>query len=98
MTTTSATSKVDPRARSAPVREILSLAWRDADLWIKIRIYIVLAMITGLSIMMALGPVALKWIIDGLLVAPRGEGATVGGTLLLLIALYVVIQWLARVV
>ncbi len=72
--------------------ELLRLIWSDASSFVKVRLATVLSLVVTASILTALGPVALKLVVDVF------TGKTGGKSLspLLLIGLYVLSQWLAR--
>ncbi len=85
---------MNPRlqATAAGLREVFSLVWTEASRFVKLRLVAALVLITTASALTALGPVALKLVVDGF------TGQTKGPTLsaALLIGLYVFSQWLAR--
>lgn len=76
----------------AVLPELLRLIWSDATRFVRARLTTVLALVVTASILTALGPIALKLVVDGF------TGQTQGPPLspLLLIGLYVLSQWLAR--
>ena len=82
----------DLRTSSRSMREVASLIWADADNFVKARLVIVLTLVIAASVFTALGPVALKLVVDGFAGQTKGEPLSP----FLLIALYVVSQWLAR--
>jgi ABC-type transport system involved in Fe-S cluster assembly fused permease/ATPase subunit len=82
------------RGSMANLREVMTLIWTDATGFVRLRLVIALLLIMAASAMTALGPVALKLVVDGF--AGQGKAAAVSATTL--IALYVLSQWLARTV
>ena len=82
------------RERMAGLREVIALIWTDATGFVRLRLVVALLLIMGASAMTALGPVALKLVVDGF----TGQGSGAGISAVALIALYVLSQWLARTV
>src|ERR1700716_2919255 len=78
----------------ASLREVIALIWTDATGFVRLRLVVALLLIMAASAMTALGPVALKLVVDGF--TGRGNGARISA--LTLISLYVLSQWLARTV
>ena len=78
----------------ASLREVIALIWTDATGFIRLRLVIALLLIITASAITALGPVALKLVVDGF----TGQGSGVGLSAVALIGLYVLSQWLARTV
>jgi ABC-type transport system involved in Fe-S cluster assembly fused permease/ATPase subunit len=76
------------------LKEVLSLVWTNAGRVVKLRIITVLALVVSASVLTALGPVALKLIVDRF--THTIKSATV--LPLALIGLYVLSQWAARIV
>lgn len=76
------------------IREVVSLVWTNAGGFVKFRLLSVMSLVVLTSMLTALGPVALKVIVD------RFTHATtsIGLPLLALIALYVLSQWMAKAV
>ena len=75
------------------IREILALLAREATPFVRARLTAVLLLVMAAAILTALGPVALKLLVDGF--TGHGHG---GATFpLLLVALYALSQWLARI-
>jgi ABC-type transport system involved in Fe-S cluster assembly fused permease/ATPase subunit len=72
--------------------EVIGLIWSEATAFVRLRLVIALLLIMAASAMTALGPVALKLVVDGF----TGHG--VGTSAVALIGLYVLSQWLARTV
>jgi ABC-type transport system involved in Fe-S cluster assembly fused permease/ATPase subunit len=72
--------------------QLLRLIWSDANRLVKVRLATVVSLVITASVLTALGPIALKLVVDGF------TGQTKGTPLspLLLIGLYVLSQWLAR--
>jgi ABC-type transport system involved in Fe-S cluster assembly fused permease/ATPase subunit len=82
------------RTGMASLREVIGLIWTDATGFVRFRLVLALALIIAASAMTALGPVALKLIVD----AFTGQGGATGLSVAVLIGLYVLSQWLARTV
>ena len=82
------------RARMAGLRDVIGLIWTDATGFVRLRLIVALLLIMAASAMTALGPVALKLVVDGF----AGQGSGAGASALTLIGLYVLSQWLARTV
>lgn len=74
------------------VRDSARLVSSLVDPFVRIRLVAVLSLLVAASVLTSLGPVALKWIVDGL------TGSSEGNRLpfVLLIGAYVLSQWLAR--
>ena len=68
------------------------VVWRDTNAFVKIRIAIVLILVVAAAILTALGPVALKQLVDSF----SEPGVVAGIGTHLLVALYVLSQWLSR--
>jgi ABC-type transport system involved in Fe-S cluster assembly fused permease/ATPase subunit len=81
------------RAVASRLREILVLLGRDATPFVRRRLASILLLVTAAAILTALGPVALKLLVDGF--TDHGRGVSVSP--LLLVGLYALSQWLARV-
>jgi ABC-type transport system involved in Fe-S cluster assembly fused permease/ATPase subunit len=77
----------------ADLRDVFRLMWSDASRFIKMRLAAVLLLVIMAAILTALGPIALKWVVDGF---ARPTALPVSP--MVLIGLYVVSQWLARTV
>ena len=78
----------------AGLREIFHLVWTEASRFVKVRLSVVLALVIIASVLTALGPVALKLVVDGFTGQTKGTSVSP----LLLIGLYVLSQWLARAI
>ncbi len=78
----------------ASLREVVGLIWTDATGFVRLRLVIALLLIMAASAMTALGPVALKWVVDGFTGQRSGPAISAG----VLIGSYVLSQWLARTV
>ena len=74
------------------LREVFSLVWSEASAFVKVRLVIALLLITVASALTALGPVALKFVVDRFTGHAGGPDVSVA----LLVVLYVLSQWLAR--
>jgi ABC-type transport system involved in Fe-S cluster assembly fused permease/ATPase subunit len=81
------------RAGGSRIREILALLAREATPFVRSRLAWVLLLVMAGAILMALGPVALKLLVDGF----TGHGHGSAAFALLLVALYALSQWLARI-
>ena len=75
------------------LRELLRLVGSDATTFVKLRLTATLALVVVASILTALGPVALKALVDGF----AGNAPGLSFAPLTLIGLYVLSQWLVRV-
>jgi ABC-type transport system involved in Fe-S cluster assembly fused permease/ATPase subunit len=82
------------REGMASLREVIALIWTDATGFVRLRLVVALLLIMAASAMTALGPVALKLVVDGF----TGQGSGAGISAVTLIGLYVLSQWLARTV
>ena len=82
------------RRLSTTFRELRAVVLSEASGFVKVRLFLALALVVGAAVLTALGPVALKLIVDGF--TRSHDGARVSATLL--IALYVASQWLARII
>jgi len=88
--------------KSAKLREVVALIWTDATGFVRFRLVVALLLIMFASATTALGPVALKLIVDHL--AGRTAAPDTGGILGkafgisvgVLIGLYILSQWLTR--
>ncbi len=80
------------RKSTASLREVIALIWTDATRFVRFRLLAALLLIVAASAMTALGPVALKLVVDGF----TGQASGVGTSAVTLIGLYVLSQWLAR--
>lgn len=76
----------------AGVRAAIALIWSHTDRFVKVRLMVAVASLVLASIFTALGPVALKNVIDAI----GGNGAGEGLSITVLVFLYVLTQWLAR--
>jgi len=86
------------RKSSAHLRQVIALIWTDATGYVRLRLAVALALIMVASATTALGPVALKLVVDQFTGHPAGAMGAVGLSLAVLIGLYVLSQWLARTV
>jgi ATP-binding cassette subfamily B protein len=82
------------RKGTVSLREAIALIWTDATGFVRFRLVVALLLIVVASAMTALGPVALKLVVDGF----AGQASGVGISAVTLIGLYVLSQWLARTV
>ena len=76
------------------VREVFHLVWTETSRFVKVRLTVVLVLVITASVLTALGPVALKLVVDGFTGQTKGTPISP----LFLIGLYVLSQWLARAV
>ena len=74
------------------LRGVIALIWTDADGFVRLRLAGVVALVMAASAVTALGPFALKLVVDAF--ASGGRGTSVS----LLVFLYVLTQWFARIV
>ena len=74
------------------LREVTALIWTGATRFVKVRLGLALLIVAASSVVTALGPVALKFVLDAL--TNQGKGTTV--PLGMLLVLYVLSHWLAR--
>lgn len=74
------------------VREVAALIWVGATRFVKVRLGLALLIVAATSVVTALGPVALKFVVDGLTRQSAGEQVSLG----LLLVLYILSHWLAR--
>ncbi len=81
-----------PAMACGSVQELSSFIWRQTDRVVKTRLALVAALIAGGSVVTALGPVALKWVVDSF--TPHAAGIAVAPVLV--IGFYVSSQWLTR--
>jgi len=86
------------RKSSAHLREVIALIWTDASGFIRLRLVVALLLIMVASATTALGPVALKLVVDGFTGKSPAAVGTIGLSVAVLIGLYVLSQWLARTV
>jgi len=89
-------SESAPRRRpsGATVREIVGIIWSDADRFVKRRLAAVLLLVITASVLTALGPLALKWLVDGF--TDQAIGVSLSPSIL--VGAYVLSQFLARAV
>ena len=80
------------RAILDSLQELRGLFWNHASRFVKVRLAVVLALVLTASVLTPLGPVALKLIVDRF----TGQTAVGGVSIGILIALYVLSQWLSR--
>jgi ABC-type transport system involved in Fe-S cluster assembly fused permease/ATPase subunit len=80
------------RERFGAVQEVFSLVWIEESAFVKLRLIASILLITAASALTALGPVALKHIVDGF----TGKSSETGLSAAALVGLYVLSQWLAR--
>ncbi len=80
------------RAHTATIREVLSLVWSQASRFVKIRLLLSLILLSAMSLLTALGPLALKHVVDAL----DGGVGNHAWSIAALLAAYVLSQWVAR--
>ena len=73
------------------ISDVLKILYREATPFVRRKIALVLILVVAAALLTALGPVALKMVVDGFTEKARGAVSP-----LLLVALYVMSQWLAR--
>ena len=81
------------RPSGGSVRVIVGIIWTDADRFVRRRLAAVLLMVITASVLTALGPLALKWLVDGLTGQARNSVSPS-----ILVGAYVLSQFLARAV
>ncbi|MBS0418587.1 MAG: ABC transporter ATP-binding protein/permease [Proteobacteria bacterium] len=86
------------RKGSAHLREVIALIWTDATGFVRFRLVMALLLIMVASATTALGPVALKLVVDAFTGHSPGAVGVIGISVGVLIGLYVLSQWLARTV
>jgi ABC-type transport system involved in Fe-S cluster assembly fused permease/ATPase subunit len=74
------------------LREVIALIWSEADRFVRIRLGAALLLTITASALAALGPVALKLVVDRFAGDMKASAVPIG----VLIASYVLSQWLAR--
>lgn len=79
------------RTLGANIRAVLALVWEHASRGVRMRLGIVVLLVFAGSILTALGPLSLKWIVDSF----TGDAKAIA-PLSVLVAFYVASQWLAR--
>ena len=82
------------RKNTTRLRHVIALIWADASGFVRFRLVVALLLIMLASAMTALGPVALKLVVDGF----TGQAGAAAVSAATLICLYVLSQWLARTV
>jgi ABC-type transport system involved in Fe-S cluster assembly fused permease/ATPase subunit len=78
--------------RLASVRSVLALIWLHTDQFVKIRLALAVSSLVLASIFTALGPVALKNVVDAI----AGDRPDTEVSITVLAILYVLTQWMAR--
>jgi ATP-binding cassette subfamily B protein len=78
--------------RLESVRAALALIWLHTDRFVKVRLFMAVTSLVLASIFTALGPVALKNVVDAI----AGENTGTQVSITVLVILYVLTQWLAR--
>jgi ABC-type transport system involved in Fe-S cluster assembly fused permease/ATPase subunit len=76
------------------IREVIALVWTDAGRFVKLRLVTVMALVAAASVLTALGPVALKLIIDRFTHQTKSAAVSI----IVLVGLYGLSQWSARAV
>src|SRR5712664_2554608 len=91
-----AESDRNPRRRPSwgSVGEIVGIIWSDADRFVRRRLAAVLLLVITASVLTALGPLALKWLVDGF----TGQATRTSLSPSILVGAYVLSQFLARAV
>jgi ABC-type transport system involved in Fe-S cluster assembly fused permease/ATPase subunit len=80
------------RDRLESVRAAFALIWLHTDRFVKVRLTLAVSSLVLASVFTALGPVALKNVVDAI----AGDSAATEVSITVLIILYVLTQWLAR--
>ena len=86
------------RKHTAHLQDVIALIWSDATGFVRFRLVVALLLIMVASATTALGPVALKLVVDGFTGHSSGVAAALGLSVAVLIGLYVLSQWLSRTV
>ncbi|HEU5138147.1 MAG TPA: ABC transporter ATP-binding protein [Steroidobacteraceae bacterium] len=85
-------SQAKGNAKTATVREIVTLIWSQASRFVRTRLILAVVMVVGSSIAVGLAPLSLKLIVDRL--APGDSGISIHPGWF--IALYVMCVWVSR--
>ena len=93
---TDATERHQRRWSRGRVREIVSLIWSHSDASLRYRLAAVVLLVIAASVLTALGPLALKRLVDGFTGQPMANSRWSSPTLL--VGAYVLSQFLARAV
>jgi len=80
------------RTHYATIREVLSLVWSQASNFVKLRLLMSLLLLVVMSLMTALGPLALAHVVDSL----SDKTGSPEWPVALMAVLYVLSQWFAR--
>jgi ATP-binding cassette subfamily B protein len=72
--------------------DVVGLIWRQTDRFVKVRLSMAVGLLVLASVLAALGPLALKNVVDAIAGNATSTNVSVG----VLVLLYVVTQWLAR--
>lgn len=78
--------------RLANIRAVFALIWQHTDRYVKVRLFMAVSSLVLASVFTALGPVALKNVVDAIV----GDSTGTKVSIALLVILYVLTQWLAR--
>jgi ABC-type transport system involved in Fe-S cluster assembly fused permease/ATPase subunit len=78
--------------RLASLRAAFALIWLHTDRFVKVRLFLAVTFLVLASIFTALGPVALKNVVDAI----AGDSTGTPVSITVLVILYVLTQWLAR--
>jgi ABC-type transport system involved in Fe-S cluster assembly fused permease/ATPase subunit len=76
------------------VREVVAIICSDSDRFVRRRLAVVLLLVIIASVLMALGPLALKWLVDGF----TGQAIGISLSPVILVWAYVLSQFLARAI
>src|SRR5262245_27243771 len=82
-----------PTRRFSNLREVARIFWSTASQYVKRRMALALLLIVVSSVVTALGPVALKFVVDAFTGPEHASSFSILGW----ISLYILSQWLARV-
>jgi ABC-type transport system involved in Fe-S cluster assembly fused permease/ATPase subunit len=74
------------------IRAVFALIWLHTNSFVKVRLFMAVALLVLAAICMALGPVALKNVVDAI----AGDNTSADVSIAVLVILYVLTQWLAR--
>jgi ABC-type transport system involved in Fe-S cluster assembly fused permease/ATPase subunit len=78
--------------RFQSVRAAFALIWLHTDRFVKVRLFLAVTSLVLASVFTALGPLALKNVVDAI----AGDGTGTEVSITVLVVLYVLTQWLAR--
>src|SRR5687767_2378567 len=79
-------------AKLASIRAVIGLIWLHTDRFVKVRLFLAVSSLVLASVFTALGPLALKSVVDAI----SGDSTGTEVSVTALVVLYVLTQWLAR--